>query len=468
MGPSTITDADTGALAVEAAAPTVQPPTVEAPTVEGPAAGAAPAGPDEPAGPRRWGRRFRLLRRAGWNVVDQVLSALTNAALAFVVARSVDAPAFGAFAVSFLVFSLFIGVARGLVGQPLAIRFSGATAQESTAAVAAGTGTVLAVTVPAGVALVAGGLLLGGNLGAALWSLGVVLPALVLQDACRMAFFAQGRAHLAAANDALWAAVQFGAVAVLLSSGRDGVAELVLAWGGSAALCAAVGLVQLRVLPRPAAALRWVRDHRDVSGYLVAEYLLGAGAFHGGILVVGALVGVEDIGALRAAQVLIGPLGILAAAISTFGLPEISRRPHLSASTRWRVAVVAGALMLGASGAYTLLLLLVPQEVGVALLGDTWSGAQDVLLPVALGSTAAGAALGPAVVIYALGHARETFRLMVVEAPLVLTLMLLGSQIGGARGAAWGLCIDQAVVVPLWFLRLRAVLGRGARHRAGR
>lgn len=454
MGPSTTTDAAAGPPPADVADPASPP--------------AGPPGAPGPRAPSGWGRRLRLLRRAGWNVVDQVLSALTNAALAFVVARSVDAPAFGAFAVSFLVFSLFIGVARGLVGQPLGIRFSGATPQESRAAVAAGTGTVLALTVPAGVALVAGGLLVGGDLGAALWSLGAVLPALVLQDACRMAFFAQGRAALAAANDGLWAAVQFGAVAVLLSAGHDGVAELVIAWGGSAALCAVLGLAQLRVRPRPGAALRWVRDHRDVSGYLVAEYLLGAGAFHGGILGVGALVGVEDIGALRAAQVLIGPLGILASAISTFGLPEISKRRRLSSSTRWRVAAAAGALMLAASGAYTAVLLLVPHDVGVDLLGDTWVGAQDVLLPVALGSTAAGAALGPAVVIYALGHTRATFRLMVLEAPLVLTLLLVGSRLDGARGAAWGLCIDQVVLVPLWFLQLRSILGREARHRADR
>ena len=47
---------------------------------------------------------------------------------------------------------------------------------------------------------------------------------------------------------------------------------------------------------------------------------------------------------------------------------------------------------------------------------------------------------------------------MVVEAPLVFALMIGGAMVGGVRGAAWGLAIDQTLLIPLWFLQLRAVL----------
>lgn len=53
-------------------------------------------------------------------------------------------------------------------------------------------------------------------------------------------------------------------------------------------------------------------------------------------------------------------------------------------------------------------------------------------------STVAGTCLGPAFVIIAMGHARKTFWMTVLEAPRVLTLMPMGAVMGGASGAAWG------------------------------
>jgi len=403
-------------------------------------------------------RRLRLALSAGWNLVDQVLSALTNAVLFFLVARSVAVEGVDAFATAFYVFSVLIGVERSLVGQVLGVRFSGATGRRWTSGVAQGLGCALGVTVMVSVVTALVGLALPLTLRDTLLATALVLPALVLQDACRMAFFAQSNARLAALNDLLWAVVQFSVIGVLIRTGTAGAPQLVLAWGGAAAVCSVVALVQLGVVPEPLATVVWIRRHRDLSGFLVGEYLLGAGAFNGGFLVVGALVGTGALAALRGAQVLLGPLGIIPAALLSFALPELSKRSWLSASARWKVALATAGGMLAVSLAYTGVLLLLPHAAGVALFGTTWDGAHSVFLAVALGSTSAGACLGPAVVIYAMGRARATFRLMVVEAPLVFALMIGGAMVGGVRGAAWGLAIDQTLLIPLWFLQLRAVL----------
>jgi O-antigen/teichoic acid export membrane protein len=406
------------------------------------------------------GSRGGLARRAGWNLIDQVLSAATNAALSFLVARAVDARGFGAFAVGFVIFTVLIGVGRALVGQPLNIRYSAATGAATHAAVARGMGTILLVTVPAGVLCVGAGLALGGILRPTLVAFGLVLPALIVQDACRLAFFARSRPQLATLNDALWAVVQFSAVAALVASGHASAWSLTLAWGGSALVCAVLGLFQLRVLPQLSGAASWLREHRDLVGYLVAQFLLGAGALQGGILLVGAFLGIGNLGSLRAAQVLTGPLGVLFSAAMTFGLPEVSRRATLSAGVRWRIAVGVTGAMLTSALLYTGILVLIPDALGVQLLGDTWSGASEVLLPVSLVSAFAGACLGPVIVILALGESKATFKLTAIEAVMVLTALLAGAGLGGAAGAAWGLCIQQAILVPLWFLQLRAILTR--------
>jgi O-antigen/teichoic acid export membrane protein len=402
-----------------------------------------------------------LLRRAGWNLIDQVLSAATNAALAFLVARTVDARGFGAFAVGFLIFTLLIGVGRALVGQPLSIRYSMAEADGLRTAVGRGLGTVIVVTVPAAVLCAAAGLVLGGILRPTLLAFALILPALIVQDTCRMAFFAGGRPDLATLNDAVWAVVQFAAIAALIAAGHATAWSLALVWGASAAVCAVLGLVQLHVVPRVFATRGWIDEHRGLVGYLVADFLLGAGALQGGILLIGAIAGIDNLGSLRAAQVLTGPLLVLFAAAMAFGLPEVSRRAAtLSAAVQWRLAVAVTSLMLTVAMVYVGVLLLIPNGLGIALLGDTWSGASDVLLPISLVAAFSGGCLGPVIVILALGQSKATFRLTAIEAVMVLAAMLIGANVGGAVGAAWGLCLQQAVLVPLWFLQLRSILAR--------
>ena len=75
-----------------------------------------------PAGRRR--AVAKLARRASWNVIDQALSSLSNLALSVLVARSVDSEAYGAFTVSFAVYSMAVLCSRALVSQPLMVRFT--------------------------------------------------------------------------------------------------------------------------------------------------------------------------------------------------------------------------------------------------------------------------------------------------------------------------------------------------------
>ncbi len=402
-----------------------------------------------------------LLRRAGWNLLDQIISSATNVALSFLVAGTVGKRGYGAFAVGFIIFTLLIGVGRALVGQPLNIRYSTADDAGMRTAVARSMGTIIVVTVPIAVVCALAGLLIGGVLRSTLLAFALVLPALIVQDGCRLAFFARSRPELATLNDAVWAVLQFAAVVALIRSDHATPWSLTLAWGGSAVVAAILGLAQLRVVPRLRATRGWIREHADLVGYLVADFLLGAGALQGGILLIGAFAGLNNLGSLSAAQRLTGPLGVLTAAALAFGLPEVSRRAAtLTSARRTQVAVAVTGVMLTAGLVYTGLLLLIPDSLGTTLLGDTWTGAHDVLLPVTLWTALAGACLGPVIVILALGQSKATFRLTAIEAVMVLVGLLLGAELDGARGAAWGLAVQAAVLVPLWYFQMRAILAR--------
>lgn len=411
----------------------------------------------EPPTGSRVRRHLPRIRRAGWNLVDQALSALTNVVLSFLVARQVSAEEFGAFAVAFLVFSLTVGVVRSLVGQPLGIRYSAVEGPERVVTMHHAFAATLAVALPVSAGALAAGAIIGGSLGPTLMALAVVLPFMVLQDVCRSAFFAWARPELATLNDSVWAVVQFSGIGLLVALGHSQAWTMVLAWGAGGAAGAVLGMAQLRALPRWAGVRRWVRANRDLVGYLFVEYLLGVGAYQGGILLIGGALGVSDIGSLRAAQVLVGPVGILATAATTFGVPEISRRETLPRHPM-RIAGGASGAIVGATLVYTVLLLLIPEGLGVQLLGDTWTGASSVLLPVALGSAFAGGKLGPVILLYGMGLARKTIRLVTLLALLAVAGMLIGAALASAPGLAWGLALAQAVVMPLWFVQLGVVL----------
>src|SRR5262245_53463222 len=65
-----------------------------------------------------------------WGLADQALSSLTNFALGVLAARSLPAEAFGAFSVSFTGYLLASAIGRGLVSQPLTVRYSRASPSE--------------------------------------------------------------------------------------------------------------------------------------------------------------------------------------------------------------------------------------------------------------------------------------------------------------------------------------------------
>jgi O-antigen/teichoic acid export membrane protein len=400
----------------------------------------------------------RLLRVVSWNVVDQALSAMSNLGLSIAVARTTSASGFGAFAVAFLLFGICLAVIKSVVGQPLQMRLSGASAAQRRRGFQAGLGAATVLGFAFGLVLSLAGLVVRGEVGGALLALALVLPGLMLQDSCRMIAFTLGRPQLAALMDAVWTLPLFGLLAILVGHGQHQVGGLIVAWGASGALSALLGLAVLRTRPAPSRSLGWVREHRDLIRYLLPEYFLSLGAAQFGILLVGVIANASAVGSLRAAQVLLGPLGIVGTAVFQFAVPEVARRA--SASSRLLASLAAGlsgGLGLLAVG-YVVLLLLLPHALGVALFGDSWAGAAAVLLAMGLSSVSSALAHGPAGVLYGLSQARATFRLNLVKGPVLLLALLISTSIAGAVGAAWALAAVEAGVLPVWIWTLRRTL----------
>ena len=85
------------------------------------------------------------------------------------------------------------------------------------------------------------------------------------------------------------------------------------------------------------------------------------------------------IGALRAAMTLLGPVNIVGFAASNFAVPELVKR-RLSRRGMVRAAIALSLVLVAVDAAWGGVLLLLPDPVGEALLGDTWHEARGVLL----------------------------------------------------------------------------------------
>lgn len=401
-----------------------------------------------------------LVTKLGGNLFDQMLSALSNVVLSILVARSVDADGFGSFAIAFLIYGMAVAALKSIVGQPLQIKFAAAPADELRTRMAQGAGTTVSLAVVVSLGVAVGSLTTGSATSEALLALALWLPGLLVQDFCRMAFFAAGRPWLAALIDGIWAIVQFGLLALLLLNGHHSLTLLIGAWGVGAAISALVGLALLKVTLRVRKTFTWLREQATLSRYLLAEYILGLGAVQVGILLIAVITSASDVGAIRAAQVLLGPLGIVATAAFQFTVPEIARRIDWPARRlQFFAAAVSGGLLL-VHLAYVTALLVMPPEWGTALFGDSWQGAAMVLLPMCISACFSCVANGPAGVLYGLGWARETFRINLFKGPLILVLLLGATWVWGVIGSAWAFAAIEAIILPFWI----ATVIRASRH----
>lgn len=399
-------------------------------------------------------RRRALATRLSWGLADQAVSSLTNFAVGLVVARGLGAVDFGIFALAWATYGAALNISRGLASDPFVVRFSGAAATTWRAALVKATGTALLVGVATGLLGVAAGIAIGGAVGAAFTALGAMMPFLLLQDAWRFGFFAAGRGSQACLNDAIWAVALVPAL--FLAALQGSVVTYILAWGGSAGVAAAWGCVQARTVPGPQHVGSWLREQRDLGPRYVMENVSNSGSGQIRTYGLGAITGLAAVGSVRGAELLLGPFMAVLMGLSLVAVPEAARvarsRPHRLA----RFCLLLG----GAQGVAALLwgmglLFLLPDQVGVQLLGAVWPSASILILPATLAVTFAGLSSGAATGLRALGAARRSLRAQLITSSVYIVGGLTGAVLGGAVGSSWGVALGCMIGACGWWYQLR-------------
>ncbi|MGW4539741.1 hypothetical protein ACWEOP_17955 [Streptomyces chartreusis] len=351
--------------------------------------------------------------RLSWGLADQAASSISNFAVGIYVARSLGVTAFGVFSLAWVTYGVVLNVSRGLATDPLVVRFSGVPDTAWRGAVARSSGTALGVGATIGAACVVAGLALGGQVGPAFACLGVMLPGLLLQDAWRYAFFAAGTGRKAFVNDVVWGVALVPAMVLAARAGS--VAAFVLAWGASATVAAGYGYVQSGILPRTAQARDWLREQRDLGYRYLVENVSLSGASQLRAYGLGAIVGVGAVGAVRGAELLLGPFLAVLMGLSLVTVAEAARVLRRAPDRLGRFCLLLGGGQAVAALCWGGALLLMPDRLGELVLGDVWHSAAQLVVPVTLGVAGAGLGTGAAAGLRALAAAdRNSSRLTAV------------------------------------------------------
>jgi O-antigen/teichoic acid export membrane protein len=401
-----------------------------------------------------------MIGRFGWGLADQLLSSFTNFLLGLLVARAVTPSDLGAFSLAYATFTLTLGAVRALAGETLVVRHSAVSQDRWRQGVRGSSGTAVTAGVVVGAGCLIAGAIVGGSLGIVFGIVGICLPALLLQDVWRFAFFADGRGGAAFLNDLTWTLVMLSALALLRPSGASSVALFTLAWAGAGCVAALVGALQLKVFPAgPMTGIRWLRHHRDLGPRFLAEFGLATGTSNLLLFGMGSVMGLAQLGRLRAGQIALGPLNILFGGAGMVATPEgvrlLRESPkRLLHGCCWISLTLASApLVLGA------VLLSLPTSAGQFLLGANWEPTRSLLVPLSIGAAAYGAAFGAYAGMRSLAAAKRSLRARYLDASATCIFALAGAAVGGALGAAWGFTIAGLLKIGIaWWQFGRALI----------
>lgn len=264
--------------------------------------------------------------------------------------------------------------------------------------------------------------------------LGLGMPLLLFQDSARHLSFSRSQPHVAALSDGLWLVLQVAGSVVAWSLGWATVPVLLTVWVVSGAVAGLMAGIRLGVVPVVAGSVGWLRRHRDLCGKLVFEFFVNSGSFYLLLYGLALLAGIDQLGRLRAAQTLIGPVVVLLLAGNALGIPESVRMRRDGRRLRRLGLILSCGLAAGALAWGTAVYALLP-AMGPRFFPSSWETARPLILPLSVLAAAVGISTGASSGLRALGENSWIVRARAVSGGLTLLAGLPLSRLIGAEGA---------------------------------
>jgi O-antigen/teichoic acid export membrane protein len=383
---------------------------------------------------------MRLRGRALASVADAGLSSFGNLWLSLAGAQFLGLEDFGVLATLLIVAILTTGVSKVALVDAFTLRWSAAdpVQRRAKARLVLGASAAAATGFAAVCIGVAGFLDAAGVLPAApMVALGLVFPALIVQDALRWIGYAEDDLRSALINTSTWTAGVLVGACLLVAADAVTVSALIGVWGGSAGIAAVVTIARTALVPRLSGAAAWIRESRYIGMRTALDYALTQAMGSGGGLLIAAVAGTAAYGTLRVAQlplafVQVGIAGTIALLQPTMVVLVANGSPQRAR----RLSLVALLGMVAVLAVVTSVAWLAPHDLMAGVFGSAWGDARGLVpvVAVALIGAAASAAYGP--FLRATGGLNYEVTVKTLAAPLVLLLIVVGSAALGGLGGA--------------------------------
>lgn len=202
--------------------------------------------------------------------------------------------------------------------------------------------------------------------------------------------------------------------------------------------------------------MSWLVLHKELGFRFVAEVGFGLGAAQVMLIGIAAVSSLATLGTLNAARVLLGPFNVILLGAIGFAVPEgirlMNRSPQRVAPVMRRLGALLALVAIGCG----VVVFVLPNSVGIRLLGPVWPEARRLIPLIAVFLAATGASEGARVGLRVLSAARRSLHARMLIAPLLLVGGISGAAAGSAMGAASGIAIAHSIGAVIWWRQFEA------------
>ena len=389
--------------------------------------------------------------------VDQVLSSASNALLLFVLAQIASVAEFGVIAVLVAIYTTWIGFNRGSMGTPILLA-SNLRKRE----IVIESGYALswtAVTSLGAIALACITGVISGQHSIAI-AFAIALPAALVQDMLRYPPVAKGKPMIAVVSDAFWALFMLSLFIANLAGAKIPLEVAILLWGFTGMISAAMLAVACSVKPNVHRLWGWWATYSATRLRFGGTYATVPLSSAATILLVTTIAGVEVAGVLRGASTLLGPISMLILAIPMVFVPHV-RRSSTPPRAQWRLLAQTSIASSALTVLCTVLLLLIPVDLGSLVLGRVWEPAISVVPYIGIESAANCWIVSIYSWLHTQGMGRNLFRLRLLHVGLQLGCCIVAAAIFGSA-----IAIAISLASSCWFMVLAGltVVTRAAKN----
>ena len=409
-------------------------------------------------------------RRMSLITVDQGLSSLSNLLVLVVVAHVLMPVDFGLFSLMFLIYAVAQAGVRSVVSVPVLVHPEDATERPREPLGASVILGVICMVLCFGAAGVLW--LMGSTTAMAVAVLAACLAPLLIQDVGRYLAFARGVPGLAILLDVVWLVLAVLGFVLARMAHVHSLAGVVLAWAGSGALAGCVVFVQYGLPGSGDLNLAWIRSRWGFVWRSLVSNVAAQGVGLLGATVAAAVSSPVVVAVVRASLLAGRPSATVQGGVGASIAADVAREDPADHGLRlmWRALVISVAVaVVNLVG-----LLVLPDVLGRAVLGDVWPLVKPLVLPIGLFGIAAAVHTAVQAVLIGRHEMGRVLRIELFGAVLAVICLVGGSALGGAAGALWGTLLGQTLASIAWafvfafYLRRSARVGTGPRHRRQR